>query len=329
MLRFRTSLLTVTCLSTLYGSLGFSASILEHLTTPDFSSKAAPWFTGPIVAPSAHTVPPHHGNVEPYLYFTTVSGFYNENWGSVDTPNFYSLLQQTPVQVGLTSFMDCQVVPQIFYQFTQGEHSTQFGDLPISVGFQLLNDQAGSHRPAIKLSLKAVVPFGKFENLNASKLGTDGAGLGSWMPGVGLNFSRIYELPGSHFLAPRLSFGYTVPGPVHISGITVYGGAPDTSGTVYPGNIFACDLAFELTLTRQITFAMDIYYNHLNKTRFSGNPGFLAQIKAPSSEQFSLAPALEYNWNANIGLIAGVWFTVAGRNSRQFTSGVIALNIYI
>ena len=326
---FKTAFLVLSCLSTLYSTRGFSSSILSHLETPTITPGEEPWFTGPLLSPSAHTVPPHHGNVEPYLFFTTITGSYDANWGTTSTPNFYSLAQLTPVQVGLTHFMDCQITPQIFYQYTKGAHSTQFGDLPAAVSFQLLNEKAGSHIPAIKLSLRAAVPFGKFEHLNPSKLGTDGVGRGSWMPSVGVNFSRICQFPNSHFFAPRLALGYTVPGPVHISGLSVYGGALDTKGTVYPGNIFSCVLAFEYEITRHFTYAMDIYYQHTNKTRFSGNPGLLAQVASPSSEQFSLAPALEYNWNANIGLIAGVWFTVAGRNSAQFTSGVIALNIYI
>jgi hypothetical protein len=48
----------------------------------------------------------------------------------------------------------------------------------------------------------------------------------------------------------------------------------------------------------------------------------------PSSSQYSLAPAIEYNWSQNIGLIGGVWFTVAGQNISQFNSIVIALNYY-
>ncbi len=72
---------------------------------------------------------------------------------------------------------------------------------------------------------------------------------------------------------------------------------------------------------------MDFYYQHNNKNRFSGTPS--ATAIRPSSESFSLAPALEYNWSANIGLIGGVWFTVGGRNTSRFVSGVLAFNVYI
>ena len=71
----------------------------------------------------------------------------------------------------------------------------------------------------------------------------------------------------------------------------------------------------------------DFQYQHSNKNRFSGKKGGSAPI-APSSEQISMAPALEYNFNANVGIIGGAWFSVAGRNSTQFISWVLALNIY-
>jgi hypothetical protein len=51
-------------------------------------------------------------------------------------------------------------------------------------------------------------------------------------------------------------------------------------------------------------------------------------MKAPSNEQWSVAPAIEYNWSKNVGLIVGSWFSFAGRNSVRFISGVAALNIY-
>ncbi len=51
-------------------------------------------------------------------------------------------------------------------------------------------------------------------------------------------------------------------------------------------------------------------------------------MRSPTSAQFSIAPAIEYNWNANIGIIFGSWFTLAGKNSTQFTSGVFAFNYY-
>ncbi len=328
------TLLAISCLSICFYTKLQAASFENHLLTPHLTEETTPWMTGPLLAPSAHTVPLGHVNIEPYVYFFTSTGSYNKNWDYNSHPNFYSLLEQNYIQAGITSFMDFQVVPQMSYKFTEGVRSTSFGDLPLVLGFQLVNDLEGTRFPAIKLYLRGTVPFGKYKNLNPDKLGTDGAGSGSWSPGIGLAFSRLYELPNKHFFAPRFSLNYTAHTPTPVQGISVYGGSLDTSGTIYPGNVFWTDFGMEYTLTRNWVFAMDIFYSHTNKVRFAGNPGFIAlgvpaTMKKPSTDSISLAPAIEYNWNINVGLIAGVWFSVKGRNASQFTSGVVALNIYI
>lgn len=118
-----------------------------------------------------------------------------------------------------------------------------------------------------------------------------------------------------------------------MKGFNTYGGARNTRGVVYPGNTFTADAAIQYNFTKQWAFACDLIYGHGNKNRFSGKrgtnrDGTKANMTAPSNEQWSLAPAIEYNFSQTLGLIAGPWFTFAGRNSAQFASGVIALNMY-
>jgi hypothetical protein len=310
-------------------SSGFSSAITNHfLEIPADSGKKAPWFTGPLLAPSAHTIPPGHVNFEPYLFFFSKTGVYDKHKNIQPMPHVYTLLSQNPVQIGITPWMDCQITPQLFYKFTQGVRSTQPGDLPVAVDFQLFNIQERTLQPALKLTFRASLPFGKFENLSPEKRGTDGVGTGSFLPTVALTFSRLIPL-GMHYLETRLNLNYTIPNSVHVKGLNVYGGAPDTDGTVYPGNIFNADFGMEFSLTQNWVLAMDVNYIYANKTKFFGNPGTMGIMKAPSSEQLSLAPAIEYNWSINVGIIAGAWFTVAGRNASRFASSVVALNLYL
>lgn len=89
----------------------------------------------------------------------------------------------------------------------------------------------------------------------------------------------------------------------------------------------------EYSITLNWVAAIDLNYIHINKSTFRGKlgtiaPGVPAMVGFKASEQFSLAPALEYNWSEKIGVIAGVWFTVLGRNQFDFTSGVAAFNWY-
>lgn len=316
--------------SLLCSSVAFSSAVVNHLIDiPPNSDRKAPWFTGPLLCSSAHTIPPGHVNVEPYIFFMTNTGNYDQKGNIRPTPHAYTLLSENPIQVGVTKWMDFQVNPQLFYRFTQGVRSTQVGDLPLAVGFQIFNITERTLTPAMKLSLKAVLPFGKFEHLNPKKLGTDGAGTGSFLPAIGVTFSRLFPLPEPHYLGTRLNLNYTIPNSVHVKGLNVYGGAPDTNGRVYPGNVFTGDFGAEFSLTQNWVLAMDLLYVYSNKTRFSGNPGTLGVMKSPFYEQLSIAPALEYNWNINVGVIAGAWFTLTGKNASRFANSVIALNLYL
>lgn len=322
------------CASSFLSSTSYCDAPPSHFLTPTITDANAPWFTGPLIAPAAHSIPPHHGDIEPYLYFWSFTGNYDKNWESHSTPNFYRLQLSIPTWVGLNSFMDFTLAPQVMYQFTEGQRSTQFGDLPFGFDFQLLSEQPGTWWPAIKLGLQATAPLGNYNNLNPSKLGTDASGLGSWNPNATLAFGRFFLLPNGRILSPRLVFNYAVPNAVRVKNYNAYGGTKGTGGTVYPGNIFWCDLGLEYNMTQRWVLAFDLFYQHTNKIRFSGNPGevspgVLAVMTSPSSESFSVAPALEYNWSSRVGLIGGVWMTVAGRNSSRFISGVLALNVFI
>ena len=300
------------------------------LATDNLTETKMPWFTGPLLAPNAHTVPPHHVNIEPYLFFLKSSKNYDERGHLVSHPAFYSLVQRTPMSFGLTSWMDLQITPQFLWQHTQGIKDAQPGDLPISLGFQLYQDTNERSWPGIKLSLRCTVPWGKYEDLNPIKLGTDGVGTGAWMPGMTCSLSRLLFLSPTHVLAPRLAIHYSMHEPISVQGSSVYGGSLDTQGTISGGNLFWVDLGIEYTLLYcklyQIAIACDFFYQSIQKTSFTGKA--MLPPGKPHQEQWSLAPAIEYNWNDHLGIIAGSWFTIKGRNSQSFAGFIAACNIF-
>ena len=172
------------------------------------------------------------------------------------------------------------------------------------------------------------------QHLKASKLGTDATGIGSLLPSTSLVFAKLCQAYGIHYVEGRLAINYRIGTDVHVKGINAYGGAPNTHGKAFPGNGVFVDGSVQYNLTQRWALACDAYYTHGNKSRFSGyrgtyESGSAAIVKRPSFEQFSLAPALQYNWSKNLGIIGGSWFTIAGRNVPQFTSAIIALNIHI
>ncbi len=292
-----------------------------------FPTSFRPWFTGPLLAPSGYTAPQGHYSLEPYVYFNVFTGRYNSHWKAHSTPNFYSTQLQVQTKIGILRGLDFQFYPQFFFNETQGRHYSSIGDMPIGFNIQLLRSDLEDAWPAMKLGLKANIPLGKYQHLKAHRKRTDAIGVGTWYPAVCLVFSKMWNTSGIHFLESRLAFNYQIRTPVHVRGRNTYGGSSHTRGTAYPGNIFSVDGSIQYNFTQRWVFACDLFYLHSNKNRFSGKSD--VSVTRPSREQLSLAPAIEYNWSDNLGLIGGVWFTVAGRNSAQFTTGVIAINIFI
>ena len=291
------------------------------------------WLTGPLIAPTGTVIPYGSFEIESYVYATTNTGTYNSNWNSVSAEhNFFSLNPQFLCFFGLTPWMDINISPQFFYDTTNGQHNWNFGDLPVALDFQLLDAGYTPYFPGIKFTVRETFPTGPYQNLNPNKLLTDQSGAGTFGTTMNLVLYKVYHLTGHHFLSMTYSATYTVTTPVNVHGFNTYGGGYGTKGYALPGNTFQAIASFEVSLSQNWALALDNVYTHVDQTRFFGNPGVVsiggpaASVGAPSSEQISFAPAIEYNFSSNLGIIAGCWFTAWGRNSTRFCSGVISID---
>ena len=134
----------------------------------------------------------------------------------------------------------------------------------------------------------------------------------------------------AHPVNTRLSLAYTVSCPVKVHGFNAYGGGYGTKGTVHPGDKFSADLGIEVSLTQRWVFCNDFIYSYTDRTKFHGNPGRTASggtagIGKGYSDNFNLAPGIEYNWNENLGVLGGVNFSVYGRNSSNFVNAILSV----
>jgi len=318
-------------LSALFGlvTTGFLPSLMADDVSATQPSTAAftPWLTGPLIAPTGEVVPVGHYSLQPYLLFNVNTGFYNPHWKSLSTPNFYNVTLQFQVQVGLTQFMDFQIIPSLLYNATQGQSAERFGDLPLILDFQILSAEKYQYMPGIKLGITETFPTGKYQKLNPKKRLTDVSGLGSYSTTFDLVFYKIYPLHAHHFLSMTADVQYTYYAPLHIEALSTYLSSENTHGKIYPGATTSAILSFEYTLTQNWVLALDNVYTHADKDRFRGNPGTSGHVGRPSSEQLSFAPAVEYNFSENLGLIAGSWFSAAGRNAPEFYSEIVSFAI--
>ncbi len=302
---------------------------------PDHGVIPAPWFTGPLLAPSGNVIQAPHYNVEPYIYVFAYTGVYMNNWKTKSAKTLWSINPQIPLEFGITKWLDFQFTPSWFWNYRDSQANWAIGDFVMQFDFQLHQDQIPhkSWLPSVRFTLMESVPLGKYRNLNPDKLGTDVGGSGSWITTFQFVFSKLLHVTGRHFFNTRLALSLDVPAPVHVKGFNVYGGGYRTNETVYPGLNYEIDWAFEYNLTRNWAVACDFVGSWTATTTsdrrhvgtFDGDPIFSSR---PANIRYSMAPAIEYNWNDDLGIIFGSWFTLAGKNTSKFSSIVIALNYF-
>jgi hypothetical protein len=291
----------------------------------------SPFYTGPLLAPSANVVPKGKVNIQPYLFWKKVYGTYNREWKKEHALSSVTLQPFCIFQYGLTDFLEVNVSCQAFYNQKGTQHNFNYGDMSIAFGFQILKDFLVSMVPACVGEVGVSLPTGKYQKLSNKKNGTDSTGAGAFVPNVSLNFQKNFNKWFKKRLDPlhyhpfllRLSVAYDFQSAVKVKGINTYGGTRATNGRVKPGGTFTTIFAWEYSLTERWVFATDWQYTASSKTTFSGKDGG-ATVGGPANENFSVAPAIEFNINSNVGVLAGAWFSFAGRNSNQFVNGIFS-----
>ncbi len=325
----RSLLLFLSTLTLLIGEKGHCVKGTDLY--PSISVENNPWFTGPLLSPSGYVISYGYCNFEPYVLATDTYAIYNRHWRPESIPSSWDVTSLDPLWIGFAEKFDFFIFPQFNWGEVQGHSATRFGDLALGVDIQILEEKLGKSRPAIKLVARETIPTGKYQKLNPDKLGADISGAGAYISSVGVVLARLFLIEKTHFLSTRFFLNYSIPTKVHVKGFNTFGGGYGTNGCVDPGNFLTTIAGFEYNLTRNWVFALDVQHIYTQKTRFKGYEGITAFgspaiIGAPSSNQLSLAPAIEYNFNESVGIIGGVWFSIAGRNATDFVSAVLALN---
>lgn len=293
-----------------------------------------PWFTGPLLTPTSVTVPGGYVNLEPYLFYNVNTGRYNDDWKVSSMPHFNNVVFSIYSYLGINQWMDVLIIPQVVFNSTQHTSSLQFGDLPIGLEFQLIHETPENNLPGLKFYVQETFPTGKYQKLKPDRLFTDAGGKGSFQTEIGLVLGRIFHFRDFYFLNVRFNLYYTHWSSVAVKGLNSYGGVRETKGRVIPGDQYGYFFGLEFEFSRHWAFAFDAAGQYTTRTRFSGRRGGidstrkLIGLNIPTQVQFSFAPAIEYNFSQAVGIIAGPWFTVAGKNSFRFISGVLALNYY-
>ena len=303
-------------------------STQNQVTSRYEENRYLPWFTGPLLAGAGHTCPQGHYVLEPYLYILNSSSFYNSSWQATRDGTISTVSPSILAVVGITSWMDIQLGSAMDANFKHGYQDFRISDCYVYLGFQALEDKKGGWMPDLRILVKQDFPSGHYKNLNPDQQGVDATGSGYYKTGIAFNFQKLFYVSQS-LLQARFNFNYKVSPGVYLSGFTRFAEDKKTYGKIAPQHFFTADFAFEYLLSQNIALACDLYYEFHSFGKFKPDPdqdqGFKGSLQ---HQRISLAPALEYNFSSDVGIIAGCWFTLAGKNAQNFSTLVIALNYY-
>ncbi|BFI96509.1 MAG: hypothetical protein RSP_20190 [Rhodanobacter sp.] len=286
---------------------------------PPRQSLGDAWWTGPMLANSAETLPRGHVLIEPYFYDVTSKG--TDAFGS-----------RAYVLYGLTDRLTVGLIPIVGYnRMSRGPDSSGIGlgDQILQAQYRLVRFREGSWLPTLAVLLQETVPTGRYDRLARA---SDGMGGGAWATTLGLNAQSYFWMPDGRLLRVRLNLTRTFNGDAGVSGASVYGTAPGFRGTARPGDAFYIGTSFEYSLTRRWVLALDLFRSHGAASRIDGSTDPIHALPVPthlrlgSSDAYGYAPAVEYSFNANLGVLLGARVIVGGHDATRSLTPAIAIN---
>jgi hypothetical protein len=286
-----------------------------------------PWFTGTLLTPSPFTIPNGHSNVSPYLVVTDPKGKAETNSEYPDLIDRVSSINLLFFgQTGLSDRLDFTLVPNFAYNYSGNESTWVFGDLYSELGIQITR-QGENAGYTTKFAIGEMFPTGTYQHLKPQKYQTDFSGTGSFSTFFKFCFGKRWFIYNQHYLAFRMEAGSILNTQVRVFGYNTYGGDETTKGRVFPGPVFPLLMGFEYNLTRNWALALDIATEYSLPVRFKGVTR--RSVGTGSTYSLSFAPAIEYNFSSDIGLIAGVWVAAYRHNLPYFINYVASLSWYI
>lgn len=273
------------------------------------------WWTGPMLANSAHTMPQGHMLIESYLY-DAISGRTN------------SVNSLTYLLYGVTDRLTLGLVPTAGYNSVRGgpdSSGVQLGDTQLRAQYGLTSLDAARGIPDLAIALIETVPTGRYDRLGARA--SNGFGNGAYTTALAFYSQMVFWMPNGRLLRTRLDLSQSISRRTSVEDASVYGTGMGFRGHARPGNAFSADAAFEYSLTRSWVVALDVIYNHGNEAIARGSQnGQSVVLNSSTSDSLGFAPAVEYSWTPTIGVLAGVRVIPKGHNTPASITPAIAIN---
>jgi hypothetical protein len=287
------------------------------------------WWTGPLLAPSAATLPRGHALIEPYVYDLIVYGHYDNSgtMKAVAREQIYGSL--TYVLYGITDRFTAGVIPRFGLAHVIDGHigGAGMGDLALQGQYRLTLFEEGRRVPTISLTFSETLPTGKYDRLSANA--SDALGTGAYASTLSVYSQYFFWAPNGRILRTRLNLSFSRSSDVNVRDRSVYATPLGFRGTAQPGDSFVANSAWEYSITRRWVSAFDLVYQHDGGTLVAGATPDQREFRSrfESSAALILAPAIEYNWNGKAGVIVGTRIVPRGRNTTATFAPVAAINL--
>lgn len=277
------------------------------------------WWTGPMLAPSAGTLPRGHFLIEPYFY--DVIAAHSHGYGSLT----YALY-------GLAEKFTVGVIPTIGYNtVSDGLNGAgiRMGDVSLQGQYRLHLFHEGGWIPTTSVALQETLPTGKYDRLGERP--SDGLGSGALTTTLALYSQTYFWLPNGRILRTRFNVSESISREVTVQDVSVYGTQAGFRGHAQPGSALFVDLSGEYSLTRRWVLALDATYRYQGNTAVSGYNSLdpaqpSVHLNSGSSAPIGFAPAIEYSWKPNLGVLIGTRIIAAGRNTPTTITPALAIN---
>ncbi len=291
-------------------------------------------FTGPLVTANPAGVPRGHWYIEPYLVRIDSTGAYDGAGRRRDAADSGAWLTVVPIAYGMGERVTAQVNLSAVRADAAGARSgaVRAGDTTARLQYLLQAPSADGTRPAISVALLQRFATGSYDRIGGNPLNAQGDGVQRTTFALGMQ--QVLWMPNDRPLRWRGQLSASpAPARVAVHDNSVYGTDAGFRGSVARGSLLGLSLGAEYSFNARWVAALDLTASRETDQRITGyapgSDGLRAvDLRRPASRSVSFAPAIEYHFSPALGLIAGVEFSVGGRNSGAFVSPQVALGMF-
>ncbi|HEV2594646.1 MAG TPA: hypothetical protein VGU01_05535 [Sphingomicrobium sp.] len=271
-----------------------------------------------MLAASAETLSKGHVLIEPYLF-------------DIRTHSSDHFANLTYLLYGLSNRLSVGMIALEGFVVPRHSKSTAFavGDTTLLAQYRLV--RFGEHGSPATLSLVVLeglptAAFDQLENRNVAGVGT-----GARTTELALYLQSYVWLANGRILRLRLDVGHTLPSTARPRGESVYGTPASFRGDARRDPADVADTSFEYSLSKRVVLSWEMVWQHSGRVRICGlldrqNGPSAYSAGLPGSESFYVAPAVEYSWRSNIGVLVGLRLSPKGRNAPASITPALALN---